>query len=460
MAQEETFMIKKRNIIILLLILALLCGATVALFKWDNTPSDNSDDTELSTNDTVYIYQGNEDELSKINVSLPDESFEFVKIEEDKWQITGLEGTAIKNFSIQMLASDLAVLTAKSIVEENCTDFSKYGLDSSTHSISGDFGGVVKTFYAGNETPLGDGYYFKDADSDTVYTVYTTRYSTLFASKESYRDITFVKFDASSVKSLSIAKADSELAVSMMENPIQMGGYTVAGWEMTKPEYHHIDDSRLTTMVLEKLSQISVKSIADDSGNLSAYGLDKPYATITVGDANDVVQKFSISPADNGNYYAVTDGDNSVYVLGGEPFDFVDVKAFDLVSKFAHICNIEDVSTVKVTKADEVYTLAITGEEDSRKYTLNDSEVEESAFKQELYQGVIGLICTGFCSDAVYAQPVVTVEYAMKDGTAVKVEFVDYNDRNYAVFKNGVCTMQILKKDVNSLVETLKNFNK
>ena len=87
----------------------------------------------------------------------------------------------------------------------------------------------------------------------------------------------------------------------------------------------------------------------------------------------------------------------------------------------------------------------------------NDADIDEDTFKKELYQCVIGLICNDFCNDAVYGAPDVTIEYTMNDGSKDKLEFVSYNDRNYAVFKNGTCSMQILKKEVNAVVETLKN---
>ena len=47
----------------------------------------------------------------------------------------------------------------------------------------------------------------------------------------------------------------------------------------------------------------------------------------------------------------------------------------------------------------------------------------------------------------------------MNDSKKVKLEFVNYSDRNYAVFKNGTCTMQILKKEVNEMLDVLKKYS-
>ena len=450
-------MIKKRNIIILLAVILVLCGATAGLFMWDGTQNDDTVDDSFNSGDTIYIYDGNADELSKINVTLPDDEFEFVKVEADKWQISGLEGSPVKNYSIKMLADDLSKLTARSVVEENATDLAKYGLDNPLYKITGDFASGEKTFYAGNSTPVGDGYYFKDADTNTVYTVYNTRFTSLFSSKESYRDITFVKTDMSSLKSISITRGDTKVDVNAMDNPVEMNGFVLAGWEMTTPYKCHLDDSRLQSLVTEKLPKINVISVASDKKDYAKYGLDNPYAEFTVSDTAGISQTVKISPADDGEYYAVTDGDDTIYLLGSDGLDFVDVKPFDLVSKFAYITNIDSVSEVVVNAQGEKYVLSISGNDDEKKYTLNGAEIEEDVFKKELYQNIIGLICTDFCADAVYGAPEIVIEYTMNDGSKDKVEFVNYNDRNYAVFKNGECNLQILKKEVNSMVEAIKN---
>ena len=98
------------------------------------------------------------------------------------------------------------------------------------------------------------------------------------------------------------------------------------------------------------------------------------------------------------------------------------------------------------------------GEGDKKKYLFKGSEVEEVKFKTEIYQQIIGLTVDKFCDDAKFSKPVVTVEYNLKDGTKSKAEFVDYNDRNYAVYLDGKCKFIILKKSVNSMVEALKAY--
>lgn len=449
-------MIKKKNIIILSVVLIVLCAATAALLMWDNS---KSDENENSLGDTIYIYTSDAKDFSKINVTRSSEAFEFVKTQDNKWQITGLEDVPLKNYSIEMMANRLAKLVAKSVVEENAVSLEKYGLDNPKSKISVTAKGSVKTFYCGNATPIGDGYYFKDADSDTIYTIYADTYESLFAPKQSYRDITFIKVNTSSVSKITIKKSADAISINQLEKPIEMNGYSIAGWEMTKPSYNILDDTRVKNLVLDKVSRISVISVMDDDKNYASYGLNNPYATVTLTDAEGTSQTIKISPSDDGNYYASTNGESSVYLIGGEAMSFVDVDAFDLVSKFAHLCSIDDVSEIVVTSKNEKYTMSISSGEENV-YKLNGKNISENIFSEEIYQKIVGLICIDFCKDASYSAPDVTVEYTLNDKSKVKLEFVNYSDRNYAVFKNGTCTMQILKKEVNGMLDAIKKYSK
>lgn len=448
-------MINKKTIIILAAAVLVLAAATAAVFMW--SPSEKQE--EESTAETIYIWQGNADDMQSIDVSVPDDNFTFVKGDEDKWSIKGLEGAAVKNYSISMLASDLAAMTAKSVVEENAADLSKYGLSDTKYVISANFSdGTKKTYYGGNKTSMGDGYYFKDADSDTVYTIYSTKFESLFAEKSSYRDITLLKVDSNKIKSISIKRSDGEISVKKLENPETVEGYTLASWEMTSPINGTVDDSQFSTNVLEKLTSLSVSEIVSDKGDFAAYGLSNPYAVVTLSDEDGVTQSLKIGSLDGDNRYVSVDSEPTIYSVAASALSFADVDAFKLATKFVYIAYVDKLDNITVTTGDAVYTLSASGEGDDRKFSFNGIEADADKFKKDLYQTVIGLICSDFCKDAKYAAPDITIEYNLNDGTHDKVEFVNYDDRNYAVFKNGSCNMKILKKDVTAMVDTLKNF--
>ena len=75
MAQEEASMINKKTIIILVAAVLVLAAATTAVFMW--APSEDKDEDNPS--ETIYIWQGNADDMQSIDVNLPDDSFTLVK---------------------------------------------------------------------------------------------------------------------------------------------------------------------------------------------------------------------------------------------------------------------------------------------------------------------------------------------------------------------------------------------
>ena len=108
-------MISKKNIIMLLTALILLVVATVFVFMWDG-PEVEEQQEEIS--ETIKIFRCNADDITRMVINNPGETIEFVRIDSENWKITGIEDASIKNFSVGMLAGDLASISAKSLVAE------------------------------------------------------------------------------------------------------------------------------------------------------------------------------------------------------------------------------------------------------------------------------------------------------------------------------------------------------
>ncbi|MBQ7901742.1 MAG: DUF4340 domain-containing protein [Clostridia bacterium] len=451
-------MINKKNIIILVSAIVVLTAITALVFMWDGTPETEEQSTESQV---ITIFKGDEASISTINVTIPGENITFNRVDSENWQIQGLENVSIKNFSIGMLASDVATITAKSLVEQNAADLAKYGLENPQYIISASFSdGTVKTFYGGIQTALGDAYYFKDKDSADVYTIYSNKFDSMFADTMSYRDTASLYINKETVVGVKVEKKDYTLNLQLMDEPLTLGGYNLATWEMTQPSYQTIDISRLTTYVMDVLPTVTINSIVSDNNDYANYGLDKPYAVVTVTNTDGSKQTIKLGNSNDNEYYILVDDDTTIYSANKEAFTYVDVDPFLLINKFVSIYNIDDVDNVVVKSGGAEYKLSLEGDGDNRSYKLNGTAVEEEKFKTELYQQVIGLIVDEFCYDAVYSTPAVTIEYTLKDGSYSKAEFVNYDDRNYAVFKDGKSEFIILKKNVTAMLDALKAYAK
>ena len=454
MAQEETFMINKKTALILFAVVLILCAFTAFVFVWDG-PDKQGEDENIQ-NESIVVFEGNKDELMSIKVSMPHDVY-FISKYGDGWTIDGVDTELIVPYTVDSLAFNVSNVVAKSIVEENPSDLEKYGLEVPSYVITATYKNDKKSFFLGDKTSLGDGYYLADETRDTVYVVNTSVFSSFFKEKSEYMDTSLLKIDANKLNKIHIKNNKVSIKLNSLENPQVIDGYTIADWEMTEPYKLTIDSSQLSEAIITKIAAITTDALVSDKGDLSTYGLSNPYATVTLWDSDGSSQTLGVSQIKNGKCYVSTSGSKLIYSVDSSSIDFVDIDPFKLVNKFVNIVFVDETEKIVVKNNNDEYTLSVSGN-DKKIYMYNGVAVEEEKFKVELYQPVIGLVCSSFCLDAVYKTPSITIEYYMADKSFSKVEFVEYDDRNFAVFKDGSCIFKILKKDVNSMLDSLKNF--
>ena len=70
-----------------------------------------------------------------------------------------------------------------------------------------------------------------------------------------------------------------------------------------------------------------------------------------------------------------------------------------------------------------------------------------SLFADDIYQGDMG-------------SAEITIEFKLKDSSTVTLTFASYDDRHYAVAKNGETVYLILKNKLNALFDSLDKYVK
>ena len=82
-------MIKKRNVILMLVVLVLLVGAVLAVNFLMQEPEDSPNDT---TTESIEIFKVEKDQIVQMDCTVNGEQFVFVKQEEDQWAVQGRPG--------------------------------------------------------------------------------------------------------------------------------------------------------------------------------------------------------------------------------------------------------------------------------------------------------------------------------------------------------------------------------
>ncbi|HHW70184.1 MAG TPA: hypothetical protein GX392_02415, partial [Clostridiales bacterium] len=172
---------------------------------------------------------------------------------------------------------------------------------------------------------------------------------------------------------------------------------------------------------------------------------------------------------DDETVYFKTDDGDSVYTIEKSKLEFMDIKPFELVEKFAYIVNIDDVDKIVVEGGGKSHTLTLTrtiqeaeGEEDEEDevittYKVDGKEVEEDSFKK-YYQSLIGLIVDAENNEEPNADPEVKTTFFLNKGKEreVHVDYVPYDKDFYLVVRNGKAEFLISQKQVKNMLNDLE----
>lgn len=448
-------MINKKNIIILVSVIIVMIAATLYVLSIDPNETNNEIINNDNQQEVIKVFEEDINNLSKVSVKTSDSTFDFLKDSSGNWNITGIDKEKINYTKVLTLLNAISSFDAKTVVADDADDVSVYGCADSEYVISATFGTKTYVLNFGDLTTASDSYYMNVDGTKTVYTVFADVFDLLFSDAESYRKLPDISIKTETITAIEILRKDTNIKLGVMAKPITINGTNYATWEMTEPLYHTIDNSRLSTHIMDMLPYVSVQGAVSDNKDYHKYGLDNPYAIVKFTNTDKTQKIIKISPYEHDKYYLMINDDTTVYYTDKQYLEFVNVKPFDLVNKFINIFAFDDFAQITV-KSDKTYKCYSKKAASGIEYFVNDKKISEDDFNVNVFQNIISLLADDFCTDATYSDADVTIEYKFKDGSASLVEFINYDDRSYAVFKDKKCDFIILKKDVNSLLDILE----
>ena len=445
-------MINKKSIIVLAAVVVVLVGAFLAVnYLW----TIEEDATNSTTTESIELFTTAKENITQMDITVDGESFSFVRSDE-VWVLNGNEDVRLKNSTVDYLCIDLAGIYAKQLIEENAAELGKYGLDTpfGTYKLYlAD--GTTKTFYLGNQEPVTDSYYFKMADDDTVYTVYSSKGNSISKKSFAYKDSDILDVDSENIRRIYMKSGDEVL--ELKSEVVTANETEQIAWTMTQPMNRECDSEPVTENIISKISYITVSEFIDeDDDRYASSGVNSPQAVIELTDGDGISQTIYVGKTEGTQCYIKTN--NRVYLISADSVSFTDIDPFIYITKFISLENITEVAKIEVTRGDATHTATIEGEGEDYTYTLDGKEVMEDTFKKQVYQKVIGLLADDFASSPKYGTPEYTVTYYMNDGSIKKNEYCVYDDRNYAAYdKDGNCEFIIRKKKLNEMFASLED---
>ena len=266
---------KSVNLITAVGVLVVLSGAYVGVKTY--VAKQEAADTESAEEENPEIISIASADVKSIKFVIDKKEVTFEK-DGDSWVKSDETGFPVDQDKIDTLVSSLNSIKAERTLE-NVEDASEYELDQpdNTITVTTEDGGTTVIQLGMENDSTSQEYIDLNKDSSTVYVVSNSTFSSFEGTLYDFaKSGVFPTVDSSTVSKISVDGKDSSYVVEKDENNF---------WNITGDGETEKADSAKATSLASALSSMAYSSYVNYNcaeDEFSQYGLDKPYAEITV----------------------------------------------------------------------------------------------------------------------------------------------------------------------------------
>lgn len=490
----------------------IVCGVTavclvgtMALLKYTDN-GENSDSSSVTSsessqeNESISILSSQESDIKAIKVTNTYGGFNFTKSStKGTWNIDELSKVNQDSSMTDSLLSNTANMEAKKLVEEDVTDFEKYGLDKPQASVKISYAdGKDITLDIGTKAPENNCSYVKINGEKKVYMVLNTKLNYYTEPVTEYVSKTLIaQPDDDSWPEYgkeTISRKDLDYDIVFENDPKNIEGM-ISEQVMTEPifSYLNISNSSSATHGMWGLTASGCEKILPTEEDFKKYGLDDPLCTVKLkGDGYNYLLKignpvYAESDSDSSDsqsdssqassntitgyycYLTGVSGADCIFIIAPDSLPWVTMKPSDVITGLMTTNYIVDTAELKIQCPDKTYDYKIesngssdesetdSGEKvDVTKVTENGKELDIDNFKS-LYQYVISCPTSEIYFKEPEGEKYMTITIKREDGDSDILEFYKDSSRRYIIKLNGKTSFRIQSTWVDTL---LKNADK
>lgn len=355
---------KTVKMVLAVVVLGVCCGAYagVKTYVAHQDQKESEEDSEESTT----VFTASTDNIKSLDFMVDDTETTFEK-DDDSWVKKDETDFPVNQTTLDSAASAIASVDSDRVLED-VDDLSEYGLDSPSNTIKivtksdeEDGDDITTTLYVGDENSSTSQYYVrKDDDEKTVYLIDSSCVEPFTKSLNDYAQME--DFPAiSNTDTITKISVDGDNSYELSKDE------DTSTWSVKGSEDEEKADSATVSSLVSSFGSMAYSSLADyKCDDKSKYGLDKPYATITVDYQEEVAEQD-------------TESDESVNETTDETSEAEDTdgeEAEDETSENSDSASDDEDSSEEETKmADKQLTILVGNEtDDSSRYVMvNDS---------------------------------------------------------------------------------------
>ena len=283
---------KSTKLVSAVVVLAVLGGVYVGL----NTYVSKEEKAESSSEEEskTEVFSVKTDDIKSLEFIVDKKEVTFEK-KDDSWVKKDETAFPVNQTTLDSAASAIETVEADRVLED-VEDLAEYGLDSPSNTVIVDTADGTTKLNIGDENTSTNQYYIsKDDDDSTVYVVAADTVSPFMNSLYDYaQGEDFPTIDSSTVKKVQVSEDEDSY---VLEENSDGATWDVSGDGSSDKESA---DTTAAGNVTSGLGSFAFDQFVNyNAENLSQYGLDKPYATITV-DYQEEVEDDSTDSTESG----------------------------------------------------------------------------------------------------------------------------------------------------------------
>lgn len=365
---------KSTKLVSAVVVLAVLGGVYVGL----NTYVTKEERTESSSEEEskTEVYSVKTDDIKSLEFIIDKKDTVFEK-KDDSWVKKDETAFPVNQTTLDSAASALEKVEADRVLE-NVDDLTEYGLDSPSNSVTVTTDDGTTKFNIGDENTSTNQYYIvKDDEDSTVYVVSSSTVTPFMNSLYDYaQGEDFPTIDSSTVKKVQVSQDEDSYILEENSDG--------ATWDVsTDGSDKETADTTAAGNVTSGLGSLAYDQFVDyNAEGLSRYGLDKPYATITVDYQEEVENDSSDeSESDSEASESVTeDNTDSTEDTSGDSIDSTasdDSSSGDSSESEAAADSSDDGDSTETTTVDKQLVIYVgdNADDGSRYVTIDNKQI-------------------------------------------------------------------------------------
>ena len=493
---------KSTKLVSAVVVLAVLGGVYVGINSYVSKEESAGSSSEEESKTEVFSVKTDDIKSLEFIIDKKDTTFEK---KDDSWVKKDETAFPVNQTTLDSAASALEKVEADRVLEK-VDDLTEYGLDSPSNSVTVTTADGTTKFNIGDENTSTNQYYISRDDEDsTVYVVAADTVTPFMNSLYDYaQGEDFPTIDSSTVKKVQVSEDKGSYVLEENSDG--------ATWDVSTDGSSDKETADTTAAgnVTSGLGNFAFDEFVNyNAEDLSQYGLDKPYATITVNyqeeaeedssesdsEASESVSEDSSADSSGGSssdekktttvdkqqviYVGDEAGDDSryvtvdnkqVYTMSTDTLSAViDKKASDLWSLIVNYQSVKTLDQLQVTYGNETSTVNVsreTSEDDdgneteTTTYKLNGDEIDSTTFTT-FYNKLINMAGQKRLTDTYTpaTDPEMTAVFTDTDNNQTTVTFYTYDTNYYAVVVGNKVFLvnKMTVKEMFTAYETLTN---